>query len=192
MLNIIKQILHSVIYNIFTKRREGIDVMAKYSAKEVAAYIINYSLKKEHRRIDNLKLQKLLYYIQAYFLCNTKSHSQCFSDTIEAWSWGPVVPNVYREYKVYGASGLPKVEIIDTEYEFFNDNLVEIPISFDPDKIFSPKDRENIEKVIDAYKDYSSIAMMKKTHQEDPWIKARKREKKEILLEDIREYYGNN
>ena len=179
---------NSTKHNIFNKRKDS----AKYSAKEVAAYIINYSLKNGHRRIDNLKLQKLLYYVQSYFLCNTKSHSQCFSDTIEAWSWGPVVPNVYREYKLYGASSLPKVNIIDTEYSFDGDDLREIPIPFEPEKIFTTEDRENIEKVIDAYKDYSCIAMMKKVHQEDPWEKARKREKNKILLKDIREYYGDN
>lgn len=46
--------------------------------------------------ITNLKLQKLLYIIQA----SSIHYLDCpaFIDTIEAWQYGPVVPSVYYEY----------------------------------------------------------------------------------------------
>lgn len=74
-----------------------------YSALEVARYVIKYSNDKRYG-ITNLKLQKILYLIQAYFLIKGKL---CFSDRIEAWNFGPVVPTVYREYKRFVGTRIP-------------------------------------------------------------------------------------
>jgi uncharacterized phage-associated protein len=59
--------------------------MAK--AFEAAKYIIN-SLP-----VDNLKLQKLLYYSQAVHLV-LNGKLPLFNEAIEAWDYGPVVPRV--------------------------------------------------------------------------------------------------
>ena len=68
-------------------------------AKSVANYIIAYALKIGHP-ISNLQLQKILYYIQVHFLKNTGV--PFFKDDIEAWLIGPVIPNVYYQYAVFG------------------------------------------------------------------------------------------
>lgn len=65
----------------------------------VARYIINYS-NQEKYGISNLRLQKLLYFVQAYYLIS--SGNPCFGDRIEAWDFGPVVPVVYHEFKRFG------------------------------------------------------------------------------------------
>lgn len=72
-----------------------------YDALEVSRHIINYSNDAGYG-ITALELQKLLYFVQAYFLI--KKGKPCFRDDIEAWDFGPVVPSVYREYKRYGGS----------------------------------------------------------------------------------------
>ena len=41
-----------------------------YNALDVSRYIINYSNDKNYG-ISNLKLQKILYFVQAYFLTST-------------------------------------------------------------------------------------------------------------------------
>jgi uncharacterized phage-associated protein len=71
-----------------------------YNALDIAKYIINYehSLKRE---ISNLRLQKILYFVQVKFLVTT--NKPCFSDNIEAWAFGPVVAAVYHKYKIYGS-----------------------------------------------------------------------------------------
>ena len=33
----------------------------------------------------------------------------CFYENIEAWKYGPVVPNVYSEFKMYGSNDIPKI-----------------------------------------------------------------------------------
>ena len=78
-----------------------------YDAIDVSRYVINYSNQHEYG-ISNLKLQKILYFIQAYFLMSTLNHTACFQDVIEAWDFGPVVPSVYHEFKQYGAGDIPR------------------------------------------------------------------------------------
>ncbi len=66
-----------------------------YSAIDVARYIIWYC-KRRRYSISNLKLQKILYFVQANFLVSIGT--PCFEEEIEAWDFGPVVPEVYHEF----------------------------------------------------------------------------------------------
>ena len=50
--------------------------------------------------ISNLQLQKILYYVQKDFL---QRDCVAFSDNIEAWQFGPVVPVVYYKFCGFGA-----------------------------------------------------------------------------------------
>lgn len=52
-----------------------------YKVLDVCRYVIDYSNEKEYG-ISNLKLQKILYFIQAYFLIKQPSRC-CFDDRIE-------------------------------------------------------------------------------------------------------------
>lgn len=70
-----------------------------YSALDIAKYIID-KCTKEDCPISNLQLQKILYYIQKAYL---KKHEYAFSDGIEAWQFGPVVPEVYYYFCGFGA-----------------------------------------------------------------------------------------
>ena len=74
-----------------------------YDVQNVAEYVITYSEVKDYG-ISNLKLQKILYLIQAYSLIHTKK--PCFSEDIEAWDFGPVIPEVYRKYKQFGSTDI--------------------------------------------------------------------------------------
>lgn len=62
--------------------------MPEYNVIDVSSYIINYSNQINHP-INNLKLQKLLYYVQAATLVETGR--KCFNSKIIAWQFGPVV-----------------------------------------------------------------------------------------------------
>jgi uncharacterized phage-associated protein len=61
-------------------------------AGDVAKYII------KSLSVDNLKLQKLLYYSQAVHLVLNQKQA-LFLAPIEAWDFGPVVLPVYYTYK---------------------------------------------------------------------------------------------
>ena len=70
-----------------------------YSAVELSKYIVTKCVKDRHP-ISNLQLQKILYYIQKDFL---QHEELAFPDIIEAWQFGPVVPNVYYFFSGFGA-----------------------------------------------------------------------------------------
>lgn len=70
-----------------------------YSALNIAKYIIDKCTKARYP-ISNLQLQKILYYIQREFL---RQGTNAFPEEIEAWQFGPVVPEVYKQYCGFGA-----------------------------------------------------------------------------------------
>lgn len=79
---------------------------------ELAKYLLYLDKEKAKRDGDEaaidmtpMKLQKLLYYCQGYSLGLTGK--LLFPDTIEAWSYGPVVRRVYKEYQQYRGACLP-------------------------------------------------------------------------------------
>lgn len=85
-------------------------------AKSVANYVIAYGMKIGHP-INNLQLQKILYYIQVHFL--KKKGIPFFKDEIEAWQFGPVIPTVYYQYAAFGPAPITmfKTQKIDLEQE---------------------------------------------------------------------------
>lgn len=70
-----------------------------YSAVELSNYIVSKCI-QDNFPISNLQLQKILYYIQKDFVMND---NLAFPDDIEAWQFGPVVPNVYYYFCSFGA-----------------------------------------------------------------------------------------
>ncbi|WP_425369318.1 Panacea domain-containing protein [Gemmiger formicilis] len=94
-----------------------------YKALDVARYIINHEA-TEGRTVSNLRLQKLLYFVQCAFL-GVLGHA-CFNDIIEAWDYGPVVPDVYRKYKVYGGTMIPADSVSKQKFDADEKNLVDL------------------------------------------------------------------
>ena len=100
--------------------------------------------------ITHLKLQKLLYYAQAW--CMVLSGKSLFEDDFEAWSHGPVLPCIYHEYKHFGFEALPGCDCVN--------NIEE--------------DVENIlDEVCRVYGEKSAKYLEELTHHEAPWIEAR-------------------
>ena len=62
--------------------------------------------------LSNLKLQKLLYFLQMY---HYEQHGQLFfkDDVFEAWRYGPVIPKVYNEFKSFGANDIFLIQTPD-------------------------------------------------------------------------------
>ena len=79
-----------------------------YNVLDVSRYIINYC-NENYYLISNLKLQKILYFVQAFFL--EAKNEECFREEIESWDFGPVVPEVYREYRKYGGDANKYLEV---------------------------------------------------------------------------------
>lgn len=70
-----------------------------YKAIDLSKYIVTKCI-VDGCAISNLQLQKILYYVQKDFL---QRNCVAFSDDIEAWQFGPVVPVVYYKFCGFGA-----------------------------------------------------------------------------------------
>lgn len=74
------------------------------SALELSKYI----LKESSKDLSNLELQKTLYFTELDYIKEFGEH--LISDDFEAWQYGPVVREVYCEYRNYGANSIDRPE----------------------------------------------------------------------------------
>lgn len=158
-----------------------------YNVLDVCRHVINYSNQNDYG-ISNLKLQKILYFIQAYFLINKKDHNPCFNEGIEAWDFGPVVPEAYREYKQYGSGDIPTVEsyIVFDKDNIWDSNRVKFT-----DSVINSEDKALINKIIDKFSDYSATDLVALTHKQSPWIDSYvPHQNNEIKIDAIRKYFN--
>lgn len=139
------------------------------SAHDVAAYVVG-----KCGVLTAMKLQKLLYYSQAWSL--VWDDKPLFRERIEAWANGPVLPEIYRYHRgqfqvtrwTRGDSSRLSQEQIDT-----------------------------VDSVLQFYGDKSSLWLSQLTHEEAPWKDAREglapgqRGSQQISLGAMAEYYGS-
>ena len=142
-------------------------------AIDVALFFIDLFNKDNRYIITNLKLNKLLYFAQGWYL--SKYNEPLFDEQIEAWDLGPVVANVYQAYKPLGKNHI----MIDRN----EDNLDESKVSV-----------EQLELLIDVYNNYSKFSaneLVEMTHVKDsPWDKVYVKNENKVIPNDlIKEYF---
>ena len=158
-----------------------------YNVLDISRYVINYSNDKGYG-ISNLKLQKILYFIQAFFLTKTAKRVPCFYQRIEAWDFGPVIPEAYREYKQYGSSNIPTIRSF---IKFDQENIWDIQRINYNSNVIADEDKAMINLVVDKFSEYSATDLVELTHNQAPWSNAYVPYKNnEITIEDIREYFN--
>lgn len=160
-----------------------------YDILDVCRYIINYSNEQKYL-ITNLRLQKLLYFIQAYFIASADSTKVCFESRIEAWDFGPVVPEAYKEYERFANSQIPKIE----SYIVYDkkDLLGGIHREYYSDIMFDKDDKARIQYVVDMFSQCHNATLVEISQKQDPWINAYNVHKySEITVESMRKYFIN-
>ena len=158
-----------------------------YAAMDIARYVINYCIDLG-KPISNLKLQKILYYIQAAFL--VEKGEPCFEDRISRWRHGPVVTDVYNEFKKFIGDNIYEKQEEYIEYELDDElNFKIVTKKFEP-RIINKEDRDLIDKVIKSLINIGAWELVKRTHEEEPWIQTSPNE--EITLESIRNFFMKN
>jgi uncharacterized phage-associated protein len=143
------------------------------SVRDVAEYIL-----RSRGEMTAMKLQKLVYYSQAWSL--VWDERPMFDEAIQAWANGPVCRTLYsahhRQFSVVPHSILPA--------------------GTEPD--LDDRAKGTIEAVLNFYGDKSAQWLSDLTHLEAPWILARERagvaegqaSEEEISLFDMHEYYS--
>lgn len=138
------------------------------SVFDVAAYILD-----KLGKMTTIKLQKLVYYSQAWSL--VWDEKPLYSEEIEAWANGPVVQKLFSFHRgQYEISSMP----------IGNKDLL------------SNEEKETVDSVLEFYGDKKSQWLIELSHMEEPWKNARtgmtdmSRGNKKIKLSDMAEYYS--
>lgn len=130
--------------------------------------------------LNVLKLQKLLYYVQAWMLAI--HNRRCFSGEFQAWVHGPVNREIYNRFKDT-KSMYSRVRTTDVRPDFKLETLPPWAVA-------------HINEVLEVYGDLSDDQLEEMTHQEKPWIEARgdcsprERCESEIDQHTMRDYYA--
>lgn len=152
-----------------------------YNVLDVACFTINkHNELYPEKGITNLRLQKILYFIQRYF-CRILNEP-CFKQEMEAWKYGPVCKEVYSEFSIYSGNKIPNIESYSMLDE---DTLLFKVIKYNENKI-TKDDKENIKKVIIACGDISDSNLVDISHNQIPWKNSYiEGEKNKIKIEDF-------
>lgn len=127
--------------------------------------------------ITTIKLQKLVYYCQAWSL--VWDDISLFDEEIQAWAHGPVVPDLYNCFR--------------------GDYYTDINRNIGTPDLLDENQKETIDAVIRDYGNKDTHWLVELTHLENPWKYARERanvrpgeKSKEIITnEEMFEYYSN-
>jgi len=142
------------------------------TASKVAKYIV-IEFQEAETYITNMKLQKLLYYVQGWHL--GIHNTSAFIGEFEAWVHGPVEYTVYQEYQDYKGGSIDRY----IEKPSLNEEMV-----------------KHIDQVLECYGSENAFGLEKLTHKEWPWIEAREdfhpheRSRNRISEETMREYFS--
>jgi uncharacterized phage-associated protein len=136
---------------------------------DVAKYVL-----EKQGSMTTMKLQKLVYYSQAWSL--VWDEKPLFAEEIQAWASGPVVRDLYNHHR--GAYLIPDIQKGNV------DNLTK-------------EQRETIDAILEAYGDKPAQWLADLTHMEKPWNEAREgfdpgdNCENEITQASLAEYYSS-
>ena len=97
-----------------------------YQVGAIANYLIGWSRKKR-RQVRHIKLQKLVYV--SYGICLAGYGRRLFNERIEAWPYGPVIPELYHEFKRFGPYPIKR---LSSNFNY-NTGKFEFPLVSDDD-----------------------------------------------------------
>jgi uncharacterized phage-associated protein len=124
-------------------------------AKVVANAILQAG-QRDNIPVEPMKLQKLVFLAHGWHLHYL--HEPLFSQNVEAWKYGPVIPSLYSEFKEYKAAPITRLALLVPGTILLSD----VPIAL-------------IESVWRTYKDKGGIYLSMLTHEQgSAWDIARR------------------
>jgi uncharacterized phage-associated protein len=158
---------------------DGMAGFAKIDSLDLAKYVLC-----KVRNVKHLKLQKLLYYIEAWHVA--VFDKSIIDDRFEAWLHGPVSRKVWDEYKPESKL----YDVIPVEQNKCAHAIKKVEDTLDEDQLALIND------VFTEYGSKSAYHLEVLTHSEQPWIAARKgvtdgaASRAEISRSSMKKYYG--
>lgn len=113
------------------------------------------------RCTSNLRLQKLLYFVQCAFL--QKTGKPAFTEPIAAWAYGPCVESVYYLFISNGAAAIPT----ENKYSLGVEGIHTLPY-------LAPilEERKIINKALDDCAAFSATQLVRIAQNQSPWRNA--------------------
>lgn len=143
----------------------------------LADYVVSRGQPKTKRAVTHLKLQKLVYYAQAYVIVFTGK--SLLAEPIQAWRHGPVCPKLYERFK---CSSFHELEP-STNSDELRARLLAV-VNEDTLAV--------IDDVLEVYGEYAGSELETMIRQESPWINAMARGRNsEILPEEIQKFFND-
>ena len=122
--------------------------VAKLTAQQVADYFLFQCSPECGDTISNLKIQKLVYYAQGFYLA--LYDEPLFAEPIKAWQHGPVVSSLYRKYSSCGGQAIEPPKKISLS-------------------IYSKKIRALLDEIWKVYGQFSAWKLRNMAHNEPPF-----------------------
>lgn len=144
----------------------------RHTALDVATWFLKNIDRSAGDSVTHLKLQKLVYYAQAWSLALTGQ--PLFEEDLQAWAHGPVAPSVYRAFAGEGWNALP-APVREVE--------------------FAEEQAALLEEIAEVYGTFQAKQLENMTHSEAPWLTARgglppeAPSRSVISKESMRDYY---
>jgi uncharacterized phage-associated protein len=157
------------------KHLEDMKCFTRYTSDKVALYFIKKDQSLEERDLTPLKLQKLCYYAQSYHVAAREI--PLFEESFQAWQYGPVIPSLYEDYKI------------------FRDQPITLPVHdlLGIENTFDETTRQFLDFIFEEVGKYSAWTLSKLTHTPDtPWSKTwdqGKGKSKDIPLVEMYRYF---
>lgn len=119
------------------------------------AYYLVTLFKNEKRPVTQLHIQKLMFLFEAYYM-NVKDVDYLYECNYQAWDFGPVATQLYKQFKKYGREN---IELTEDEKKLGENIEVE--------------KKKIIESLYEAFKDFTAMQLVNFTHAEgSPWYNA--------------------
>lgn len=131
-----------------------------YTATAIANFFIEKG-KQEGKPVDQMKVQKLVYFAHGWYLAITEK--PLINESIEAWRFGPVIPSLYHSLKYSG--NLPITKPIETS------QLDSLTMADDSNS----EVHAYLNRIWNWYSPFTGIQLSNMTHEEGtPWAKIAK------------------
>lgn len=142
----------------------------------IAHYFMTKSKEAKRKDFTNKKLQKLMFYAQAWSLVLNKK--RLIDDKFEAWVHGAAIPALYRRYKDFAFNPIDE-EFDAKEFDSLTDT-----------------EKQLLDEVWSVYGKYDANYLELLNHSEEPWQNARQNvspfESSDAVISetDMKRFYG--
>lgn len=131
------------------------EAVMKHDARDIANWFVRHARQHDSRSLTIMALLKLVYIAHGWHL--EMYNEPLFQNRIEAWPYGPVVPDVYRAFRGQGVKVKKEVARGWSPIDWFGEDL-------------SEEEEELLKRIYDIYGRRSGTVLSDLTHiPQGPW-----------------------